>query len=194
MNDALVGRRFDAPRDASVRPGIPAPASGIPRSIATGRSPATLGPMETAGLNDVVLVVDDAPSIVETVSFLLEAKGFPTLTAADGQAGLDLALLHRPRVVVVDANMPVLDGYGLCRALRATPALAGCYIVFITGDVQATIRRRAVEAGADLYMQKPIDAEKLESVVAEAFAGTRVSEGTSKGVRVVVRTNRRPAS
>jgi CheY-like chemotaxis protein len=150
--------------------------------------------VEAGRLNDVVLIVDDSPSIVETVSFLLEAQGFPTVTAADGQAGLDLALLHRPRVVIVDANMPVLDGYGLCRALRATDVLAGCYVVFITGDPEATIRRRAVEAGADLYMGKPIDADKLESVVAEVFAGTRVPGGSNDEVRVVVRRSGRPGS
>jgi len=150
--------------------------------------------VKAAGLNDLVLVVDDTPSILETVSYMLEAEGFPTVTAADGQAGLDMALMHRPRVAVIDANMPVLDGYGLCRALRATPALAGCYVVFITGDAEATIRRRAIEAGADLYMQKPIDAEKLESVVVEAFAGTRVAGSADSDVRLVVRTKRRPDS
>lgn len=145
-------------------------------------------------LNDLVLIVDDAPNIVGTVSFLLESAGFPTVTAADGQEGLGRARMHHPRVAVIDASMPVMDGYDMCRALRAEPALAAVYVVFMTGEEESAIRRRAMEAGADLYMQKPLDTDALAGVVAEVFSGARSHAGATGDIRMVARARRRRLS
>jgi len=109
----------------------------------------------------LVVLVDDEPSIRETVSFILEMEGFEVASAADGEAGLDLVRRLRPAVVLLDGMMPRRDGFDVCRHIRSDPALAGVTVIMLTALGQQTDRERARAAGAHHFFTKPFDEEEL---------------------------------
>ena len=97
----------------------------------------------------LVLVVEDEPNIVETLSFVLEMEGFRVATAEDGEQALAQIAALRPPVVVLDAMMPRRDGFDVCRTIKADPGLAGVHVVMLTAMGQKSDRERALAAGAD---------------------------------------------
>jgi DNA-binding response OmpR family regulator len=109
----------------------------------------------------LVLVVDDEPNILETLSFVLEMEGFRVATAEDGEQALAQIAALRPPVVVLDAMMPRRDGFDVCRTIKADPNLAGVHVVMLTAMGQKADRERALAAGADHFMTKPFDEEEL---------------------------------
>ena len=109
----------------------------------------------------LVLLVDDEPSIRETVAFILEMEGFQVATAQDGGEALARARALHPPVVLLDAMMPVLDGFEVCRTIKASPELAGVRVVMLTALGQRGDRLRAGEAGADEFLTKPFDEDEL---------------------------------
>ncbi|HVN74799.1 MAG TPA: response regulator [Thermoanaerobaculaceae bacterium] len=109
----------------------------------------------------LVLVVDDEPSIRETISFILEMEGFRVETAADGEEGLEKIRALRPPVVLLDAMMPRRDGFDVCRTLKADPELASVRVVMLTALGQAADQEKGQAAGADFYVTKPFDEDDL---------------------------------
>lgn len=108
------------------------------------------------GAGRKALIVDDDPVSRTLLATLLARSGFAVREAGNGQAGLAMARLERPAVVIVDALMPVLDGTGLVRALRHEQGLADAVIVTVSADAGATRRRASLEAGSDLFFAKPV--------------------------------------
>ncbi len=92
-----------------------------------------------------------------TIQFVLRRAGFATLVAAGGEEGLAAARRARPPVVLLDVGMPRLDGFEVCRRIRADPALAGTYVVMLTANGHPADELRALEAGADRYVTKPFN-------------------------------------
>ena len=86
-------------------------------------------------VNPVVLVADDDPDILALVRFRLEREGYDVVSAADGQAALELALDHTPDLAVLDVMMPRLDGYEVTRRLREHEATKGMPIILLTARV-----------------------------------------------------------
>jgi CheY-like chemotaxis protein len=101
-------------------------------------------------------VVDDAPLLRELGSLFLGRAG-RVLTAASGEEGLAVARLEQPDLVVADVGMPGLDGVALCRALKQDPLLGGTRVVLMISTGDPAERERAVRAGADDVLPKPID-------------------------------------
>lgn len=112
-----------------------------------------------------VLVVDDEPAIRETLSFMLEMEGFEVAQASDGVQALQQVRNFRPQVVLLDVMIPKLDGYRVCAAIKADPALTGVKVVILTAMGQVADRERAFAAGADAYLAKPFDEEVLLSLL-----------------------------
>jgi len=108
-----------------------------------------------------VLVVDDDPRNIELLTHVLEPQGFSVLAAEDSEEGLALARGQLPDVVLLDVLMPRLDGYEVCRRLKADPATLYIPVVLITALRGARERARGVEAGADEFISKPFDAIEL---------------------------------
>jgi two-component system chemotaxis response regulator CheY len=103
-----------------------------------------------------VLVVDDDPFIRGLILTTLEdVAHFALFEAADGVEALAVARAEHPRLIFLDIDMPRLDGIGACRELRADPATAGATIVMLTASAEESARRRAEQAGADLFLTKP---------------------------------------
>ena len=109
----------------------------------------------------LVLIVDDEPSIRETVGFILEMEGFEVATAEDGEQGLEAIRRLRPPVVLLDAMMPRRDGYDVCRTVKSDPELAATHIIMLTAMGQQRDRERALAAGADHFVTKPFDEAEL---------------------------------
>ena len=109
----------------------------------------------------LILVVDDQRSNVELMAGVLKARGYDVLTAADGEAALEQVREAGPDIVVSDILMPGLDGYELCRRLRASPATALLPVVLVTSLDPQGERMRGIEAGADDFITKPVNWEEL---------------------------------
>ena len=96
---------------------------------------------------------------------LLEGAGHHVKTALNGQSGIDIALTFLPDVVVCDIRMPDVNGLQVARAIKANPALAGCYIIAVTGmQLGNTIR----SFGVDEHFVKPVDPKSLLAAVNRA--------------------------
>lgn len=109
-----------------------------------------------------VLVVDDDPMVQQLLKRQLEAEGFEVLVAADGMEGLKMARKHRPSLILLDVHLPKLDGWHVLAQLKADIALSYIPVVIISIEEQ---RARGFSLGACEYLVKPIEPERLVSVV-----------------------------
>jgi DNA-binding response OmpR family regulator len=112
-----------------------------------------------------VLIVDDEPNIVLSLQFLLSREGYEIDIARDGETALEIAARTPPDLVVLDLMLPGLDGYEVCRRLRAAPATAATKIVLVTARAREAERVRGLEEGADAYVTKPFSTRDLIATV-----------------------------
>jgi CheY-like chemotaxis protein len=117
-----------------------------------------------------VLIADDNHDAAASLAMLLELAGHEVRVAHCGRDALVLAPAFRPEVAVLDIGMPDLSGYEVARALRAAPSTGPLLLIALTGWGQSEDRRRAVEAGFDHHLTKPIDPDRLERLIAEKSA------------------------
>jgi two-component system alkaline phosphatase synthesis response regulator PhoP len=109
-------------------------------------------------VNETILVIDDEPKIVKQARDYLEKGGFRVVTAADGTTALAVARHERPDLVVLDLNLPGMDGLDVCRALRRESDVP---IIMLTARVEETDRLIGLELGADDYITKPFSPREL---------------------------------
>lgn len=107
-----------------------------------------------------ILVVDDVPANVRLLEAVLAAGGYDVLSAANGHEALELASSAKPDLVLLDVLMPHIDGYSVCRELRARDDTAMLPVIMVTSSV-AEEKKRAIEAGADDFLPKPFDHDEL---------------------------------
>lgn len=119
-----------------------------------------------------VLVVDDHALNLELAAFVLGAEGIEVDTAGDAAAALASIVRQRPDLVLMDMQMPEVDGLALTRRLKTDPATAGIVVVAFTAHAMKGDEQRMREAGCDGYIAKPIDvADFAQRVRALAAAG-----------------------
>ncbi len=109
-----------------------------------------------------VLAVDDDPSALEALAEALGALGHEVWQAVDGESALLLARAHQPDVILLDVVMPGLDGYEVCRRLKADTETRLIPVVFLTGHRSREARLRGLEAGAADFLGKPVDLAELQ--------------------------------
>lgn len=109
-------------------------------------------------MNETILVVDDEPKIVKLARDYLEQSGFRVVAAEDGQMALTVARHERPDLVVLDLNLPSMDGLSVCRVLRRESEVP---IIMLTARVEETDRLIGLELGADDYITKPFSPREL---------------------------------
>jgi len=119
-----------------------------------------------------ILVIEDNERNLYLVRFLLENAGYRVLAAHEGRTGIEIARQHRPALVLLDIQLPEIDGYAVARELRAIAALAGTPIVAVTSYAMPGDREKALGAGCTGYLEKPIDPDTfVEQVRQHLLAG-----------------------
>lgn len=113
-----------------------------------------------------VLVVDDSPNLAKTLAWMVELLGYEVRTAHNGVGALEVAQAFIPDVVLLDIGMSDINGYEVCRRMRADPRLKHAVIVAQTGWGQAEHRQRSKEAGFDHHLVKPVELDVLEKLLA----------------------------
>jgi DNA-binding response OmpR family regulator len=109
-----------------------------------------------------IVVVDDEPEIVKLVAKVLEARGHRVTIGRDGQEALDLVARERPDVLVLDLNLPKVDGFEVCRRLKSAPDTSSLPIVMLTAAFPSVDDAdRGLTLGADEYVIKPFLREVL---------------------------------
>ncbi len=117
-----------------------------------------------------VLLVDDEPVIRELVQAVLEGDGVEVRCVPDGARALAEAKRLRPDLVLLDVVLPGLDGFAVCRLLRAEAALRGVPVYMLTARSKPADHESARRAGASGYIEKPFRAQELQALVAELRA------------------------
>jgi CheY-like chemotaxis protein len=112
--------------------------------------------------------VEDSPDARESLRMLLELAGHEVETSEDASTGLARLGVFRPDVALIDVGLPGMDGYALARELRGRPETRAIRLIAVTGYGQADDRRRALAAGFDLHVTKPVDASMLDAMLGRA--------------------------
>ena len=120
-----------------------------------------------------ILVVDDNGDNVELMQFLLEAFGYSPLVAKNGTESIRLAREKRPDLVLMDIQMPEMDGYEAAKAIRNEPGLEGCRIIAVTAFAMVGDREKIMSSGFDGYIPKPISPATFVSEI-EAFLSAEI--------------------
>jgi len=112
-----------------------------------------------------VLVADDELDIVETIRYILEAKGHEVLEANDGMEALEQARNFKPDIIFLDVMMPKLDGYKVCRMLKFDSQYRSIPVVLLTARAGSQDVSTGEEVGADEYITKPFNVEEVLDIV-----------------------------
>jgi DNA-binding response OmpR family regulator len=130
-------------------------------------------------MGERVLVVDDEIDIAKVLELNLSAEGFEVAVANSAQEALDAALTFRPDLVLLDINMPGMDGLQVTRALRSDALTASTSIILVTAKASVDDRLIGLAAGADDYVTKPFDVDELLSRVRAALRRSHQLRGMS---------------
>jgi CheY-like chemotaxis protein len=117
-----------------------------------------------------ILCVDDDLLILQMLGDILRLRGYTIVTASDGEAGLNAAARERPDLILLDVMMPGIDGFEVCRLLKADAVLKAIPIVILTAMNDAQLSARALEAGAVLALQKTADSKTVFRTIEAALA------------------------
>lgn len=120
-----------------------------------------------------VLLIEDNEQNRYLATFLLEAGGFAVVPASDGICGIELARTTRPAIILLDIQLPTLNGYQVAHALRSDENLQSVPVIAVTSYAMAGDREAALAAGCDGYIEKPIDPDTFVAEVTRFLARGR---------------------
>ena len=130
-----------------------------------------------------ILAVDDTPHNLDLITYLLTAAGHEVIGADSGEAALDMARTHQPDLIVLDVQLPGMDGYAVLDAIRKDPVLAPTRVIAVTAYAMVGDRAYAMSAGFDGYLAKPIDPQTFTDTIAthlEEPAGAPAGPGSGE--------------
>jgi CheY-like chemotaxis protein len=113
-----------------------------------------------------ILIVDDNVTNLKLVTYLMKANGYEVDTATDADLALAAIRAQVPRLILMDVQLPGIDGLELTRRLKADPATSGIVIVAVTAYAMKGDQEKAIAAGCDAYVSKPIDTRSLPQTIA----------------------------
>jgi two-component system, cell cycle response regulator DivK len=108
-----------------------------------------------------ILIVEDNEMNRDMLSRRLERRGYTTIIAVDGAAGVAMARTDSPDIILMDMSLPVIDGWEASRQIKAEPATAAIPIIALTAHAMTSDRDKALQAGCDDYDTKPVDLPRL---------------------------------
>ena len=112
-----------------------------------------------------ILIVDDEPSIVVPIQFLMEQQGYSVIVAENGHDALDIIYKYIPDLILLDIMLPGIDGYEVCEIVRLNPKLRGVKIIFLTAKGREVEIAKGLALGADAYITKPFSNAELVAKV-----------------------------
>jgi two-component system, cell cycle response regulator DivK len=118
---------------------------------------------------DTILLVEDHKEIWDFLSRRLKRRGFEVVVAEDGQQGLDTARSTKPALILLDMNLPVMDGWTVAQTLKGDEATKHIPIIALTAHAMAGDRDKALAAGCDDYHAKPVDFSQLLTQIQSAL-------------------------
>jgi two-component system cell cycle response regulator len=140
-----------------------------------------------------ILLIEDNPDNLELMSYLLGAYGHSVATAEDGESGIEAAYKVRPDLVACDIHLPGVDGYGVAKALKSVPELAGMPVVAVTALAMVGDREKILSAGFDGYITKPIDPElvvsEIDSFLPKHLRGSAPNSGHARSATTAAATS-----
>ena len=116
-----------------------------------------------------ILVVDDEPHLVRSLSFILAKEGYEVTTASDGEEALAKVVNNKPDLMFLDIMMPKKNGYEVCEAIRRIPELNSLYIIMLSAKGWDIDRAKAIDVGANEFMSKPFSPLEIISRVRKAI-------------------------
>ena len=114
-----------------------------------------------------ILIVEDNPQSMRMIEMALRTKGYTLLKAIDGEEALDMAVREQPDLIIMDLQLPKMNGLEVTRRLRQMPEFSQIPIIAITACAMKGDRETAIEAGCNAYLLKPINTRGLPEVIAE---------------------------
>ena len=118
-----------------------------------------------------ILVVDDEPFIVRSLTFVLKKEGYDVDTATNGEEAIQKVREFKPSLMFLDVMMPKKNGYEVCQELKGDPVLRDIYIIMLTAKGQETDREHGLSMGADEFITKPFSPMHIVSRARELMAG-----------------------
>lgn len=146
---------------------LPLVAGAAPLSEASNLAASIPSPTEKTAKKRV-LVVDDNQDAARMLAWWLESQGWETQIAHDGAQGLLLACSWQPQTALIDIGMPAMDGYEVARHLRSLPEGKTMRLIAVTGYGQPSDRERALGAGFDFHLTKPVEIEELKRLIEDS--------------------------
>jgi CheY-like chemotaxis protein len=124
----------------------------------------------STGLQFLILVVDDAADNVAMMSLALQQQGYQVVTAANGEDAITVAEQTHPNLILMDINLPTLDGLGATRRIRENDALRLVPVIAVTAFSTEGFQRAAYDAGISGYLTKPIDLDRMNQLIARLLS------------------------
>jgi DNA-binding response OmpR family regulator len=112
-----------------------------------------------------ILVVDDEPHVIRSLTFVLEKEGYDVSSAANGEEAMAKIQESKPKLVFLDVMMPKKNGYEVCKEVKSNSSLSDIHIIMLTAKGQEADRKKGLDSGADEFMTKPFS---LKTVVDKA--------------------------
>jgi len=128
-----------------------------------------------SGLPKKILIVDDNQDSRELVVKILKTRGYQTIEAVDGEEALEKAVAERPDLILMDRSLPKIDGYEVTRRLKNRDEFKNIPIVALTAHAMRGEREKALEAGCEGYISKPINVRELPELIMSYLRGKRES-------------------
>lgn len=114
-----------------------------------------------------ILIVDDEPNIIRSLSFVLERAGYDVSSATNGEEALASVSNSKPHIVFLDVMMPKMNGYEVCRAIKSSTELQDIHVILLSAKGQESDRLIGLDAGADEFITKPFSPAEIVARVKE---------------------------
>lgn len=124
-----------------------------------------------------ILIIEDNEQNLYLATFILEKYGYEVFAARDGQEGVDMANSVRPDLILLDIQLPVMDGYAVARQLRTNAELSRIPIIAVTSYAMTGDREKTIEAGCNGYIEKPINPDTFLQQVENHLVATGTEGG-----------------
>jgi DNA-binding response OmpR family regulator len=130
-----------------------------------------------------ILVIDDEKDLIELVRYNLEREGYDVIAAADGPSGLEIAMQHKPDLIVLDLMMPGMDGLEVCKQLRSDARTNRVPVIMLSAKAAETDRIVGLELGSDDYITKPFSPRELVARTKAVLRRTVLQESQGQVIR-----------